>query len=129
MRDQYAADVSDVLKFAFLRALAGTDRTLGIAWYHAPGDDGRADGRHLEWQDEPAWQRLDPQLHAWLSMLPEGSRLMSVPGIGPIISSAMIAAIGAGDVFSKGRDFAAVALMGSCSMASKQEPVKDAILK
>jgi transposase len=34
-------------------------------------------------------------------------RLMSVPGIGPIISSAMVAAIGAGDAFSKGRDFAA----------------------
>jgi len=32
---------------------------------------------------------------------------MSVPGIGPIISSAMVAAIGAGDVFTKGRDFAA----------------------
>jgi len=35
-------------------------------------------------------------------------RLISVPGIGPIISSAMVAAIGAGDVFSKGRDFAAL---------------------
>ena len=34
-------------------------------------------------------------------------RLMSVPGIGPIISSAMVAAIGAGDGFAKGRDFAA----------------------
>ena len=34
-------------------------------------------------------------------------RLMSVPGIGPIISSATVAAIGTGDVFSKGRDFAA----------------------
>ena len=32
---------------------------------------------------------------------------MSVPGIGPIISSAMVAAIGAGEVSSKGRDFAA----------------------
>jgi len=32
---------------------------------------------------------------------------MSVPGIGPIISSAMVAAIGTGDVFAKGRDFAA----------------------
>ena len=29
------------------------------------------------------------------------------PGIGPIISSAMVAAIGTGDGFSKGRDFAA----------------------
>ena len=33
-------------------------------------------------------------------------RLVS-PGIGPIISSAMVAAIGNGDAFSKGRDFAA----------------------
>ena len=32
---------------------------------------------------------------------------MTVPGIGPIISSAMVAAIGTGDVFAKGRDFGA----------------------
>src|SRR5262249_45361331 len=32
-------------------------------------------------------------------------RLMSVPGIGAIISSAMVAAIGTGDAFTKGRDF------------------------
>jgi transposase len=32
---------------------------------------------------------------------------MSVPGVGPVISSAMVAAIGTGDYFSKGRDFAA----------------------
>lgn len=34
-------------------------------------------------------------------------RLMSVPGIGPIIASAMVAAIGDGAAFAKGRDFAA----------------------
>jgi transposase len=34
-------------------------------------------------------------------------RLMTVPGIGPIISTAMVAAIGTGEVFSKGRDFGA----------------------
>lgn len=70
MRDQYAGDVSDVLKFAFLRALASEDRTLGVGWYHAPGDDGRPDGRHLEWRDESAWRLLDAQLHAGLSSLP-----------------------------------------------------------
>jgi transposase len=32
---------------------------------------------------------------------------MTVPGIGPIISSAMVAAIGSGAVFSNGRDFGA----------------------
>ena len=34
-------------------------------------------------------------------------RLTSIPGIGPTISSAMVAAIGTGDAFAKGRDFAA----------------------
>jgi transposase len=37
----------------------------------------------------------------------DAERLMSVPGIGPIISSAMVAAVGSGEVFTKGRDFAA----------------------
>jgi transposase len=32
---------------------------------------------------------------------------MTVPGIGPIIASAMVAAIGNGAAFTKGRDFAA----------------------
>src|SRR6266481_3926106 len=73
MRDQYAGDVSDVLKFAFIRALAGADRKLGIAWYYVAGDDGSADGRHLEWRDELAWQQLDAQLYAGLSTLSERS--------------------------------------------------------
>ena len=73
MRDQYAGDVSDVLKFAFLRALAGADRKLGIAWYYAPGDDGSPDGRHLEWRNEASWRLLDKELHAGLATLPERS--------------------------------------------------------
>jgi hypothetical protein len=32
MRDRYAADVSDFLKFAFLRTLTGVDRKLSVAW-------------------------------------------------------------------------------------------------
>ena len=34
-------------------------------------------------------------------------RLMSVPGIGPVISTAMVAAIGTGEAFDRGRDFGA----------------------
>src|SRR3974390_758246 len=34
-------------------------------------------------------------------------RVMTVPGIGPIISSAMVAAIGSGAAFAKGRDYSA----------------------
>jgi transposase len=34
-------------------------------------------------------------------------RLMSIPGVGPLISTGMVAAIGSGEAFDKGRDFAA----------------------
>ena len=73
MRDQYAGDVSDVLKFAFLRALVGTDQTLDITWCYAPGGDQRADGGHLEWRDEAAWRLLDEELHAGLVTLQKRS--------------------------------------------------------
>ena len=60
------------------------------------------------------WRRLDERIVDLSSEIGELAkqdagceRLMSVPGIGPIISSAMVAAIGTGDGFSKGRDFAA----------------------
>jgi len=69
MRDQYVGDVSDVVKCSFLRALTGNDRLLGIAWYYLPIHDGRPDGRHTEWQTEPEWERLDPQLHKELLRL------------------------------------------------------------
>jgi transposase len=60
------------------------------------------------------WRRLDERIDGLsgeinaLARQDAGcERLMSVPGIGPIISSAMVAAVGAGDAFDKGRDFAA----------------------
>ena len=60
------------------------------------------------------WRRLDARIADLsgeieaLARQDKGcERLMSVPGIGPIISSATVAAIGTGDAFSKGRDFGA----------------------
>src|SRR5947199_4102467 len=60
------------------------------------------------------WRRLDERIEGLSGEIEAIARqdagcerLMSVPGIGPIISSAMVAAIGAGDAFAKGRDFAA----------------------
>src|SRR5436853_2901935 len=60
------------------------------------------------------WRRLDQridglsgEIEALARQDQACSRLMTVPCIGPIISSAMVAAIGTGDVFSKGRDFGA----------------------
>lgn len=34
-------------------------------------------------------------------------RLMSVPGVGPLISTAVVAAVGSGEAFERGRDFGA----------------------
>ena len=60
------------------------------------------------------WRRLDERIEGLTTEIETIARqdagcerLMSVPGIGPIISSATVAAIGTGDVFAKGRDFAA----------------------
>ena len=60
------------------------------------------------------WRRLDERIEGLSSEIEALARqdsgcerLMSVPGIGPTISSAMVAAIGTGEAFCKGRDFAA----------------------
>jgi transposase len=60
------------------------------------------------------WHRLDERIEGLSTEIetlahqdPACERLMTVPGIGPIISSAMVAAIGNGAVFAKGRDFGA----------------------
>src|SRR5262252_5490929 len=60
------------------------------------------------------WRRLDERLEtlsAEIESLSENDaacqRLMTVPGIGPIISSAVVAAIATGSGFKQGRDFAA----------------------
>jgi transposase len=60
------------------------------------------------------WRRLDERIEAISGEIEALARqdqacerLMTVPGIGPIVSSAMVAAIGTGDAFAKGRDFGA----------------------
>jgi transposase len=60
------------------------------------------------------WRRLDERLEVLSAEIESRSdndaacqRLMTVPGIGPIISSAVVAAIGTGSGFKQGRDFAA----------------------
>ena len=73
MRDQYAGDVSDLFKLAFLRALAGHERKLGVAWYYVPEHDGRPDGRHTEHRLETRWRSLDADLHRELAALQERS--------------------------------------------------------
>jgi transposase len=60
------------------------------------------------------WRRLDERIAAvsaeieTLAQQDGGcQRVMTVPGVGPIISSAVVAAIGNGAAFARGRDFSA----------------------
>src|SRR5260370_40212431 len=59
------------------------------------------------------WRRLDERIEhvtKEIELLAHGSescrQLITVPGIGPLIASAMVAAIGKGAAFAKGQDFA-----------------------
>ncbi len=60
------------------------------------------------------WLRLDERIETVTQEIEQlghteahCKRLMSVPGIGPMISTAMVAAIGTGEAFERGRDFGA----------------------
>jgi transposase len=60
------------------------------------------------------WRRLDERVEEISTEIETLARkeepcqrLMTVPGIGPVISSATVATIGTGDLFAKGRDFSA----------------------
>src|SRR5215470_16341607 len=66
-------------------------------------EDLAGDWRHLDARIESLSGEIETLAHQDQHC----ERLMTVPGIGPIISSATVAAIGTGDVFSKGRDFGA----------------------
>lgn len=60
------------------------------------------------------WCRLDVRIDAITEEIeqiskqePSCQQLMSVPGIGPVISTAVVAAVGTGEAFQRGRDFGA----------------------
>src|SRR6201981_3423925 len=68
------------------------------------------------------WRRLDERIETVTDKIGTEAnredscrRVMTVPGIGPIISSAMVAAIGNGAAFARGRDFQ----LGSASSLSR----------
>jgi len=83
------------------RALAMTDK-LTPRMVHLV-EDLASDWRQLDARIEAVSAEIEELAHADEAAV----RLMSVPGIGPIISSATVAGIGKGDVFTKGRDFGA----------------------
>ncbi len=66
-------------------------------------EDLSGDWRQLDERIEHVTEEIEELAHGTESC----RQLMTIPGIGPIIASAMVAAIGSGTAFAKGRDFAA----------------------
>jgi hypothetical protein len=77
MKDKYAADINDYLKYALLRALVRGDG-LGVAWMLTP-EDTTGDGRKITYLSQPdRYRRLDPVLFDRLrSLVQRGERTVA----------------------------------------------------
>ena len=62
MKNQYAGDQNDYVKFGLLRALCGAELRPFVAWMLTPDDD-RGDGRRRDYAADPRWRDHDPELH------------------------------------------------------------------
>ena len=78
------------------------------------GGGDRARGYHAGRRRTRPWAELDRRIAAfdtefirWTKENEDARRLVSIPGVGPTIASALIAAIGKGETFEHGRDLAA----------------------
>jgi transposase len=61
-----------------------------------------------EWRSiEQQIERLDREIETIATSDEACRRLLTVPGVGPLIATAMVAAVGNGSAFGKGREFAA----------------------
>lgn len=86
------------------RHLAGTDAPGGLSQrMHGLIEDMRAQWCELDRRIA----ELDKELAEWTRNDEAARRLMTIPGIGVLNASALIAAIGQGESFARGRDLAA----------------------
>lgn len=76
MQDKYAGDFGDFVKFSLLRAVS-QGKSLGVAWYAFPNEDGKNDGKHVKYLREPErWKHLDPEVYEALRKVVEGPRVI-----------------------------------------------------
>lgn len=78
MQNRYTGDIGDFAKYGLLRALS-RGRQLGVAWYLYPDEAHTADGKHIQYLDNPGkWRTLDPVLFDGLDMITSGERSVAV---------------------------------------------------
>ena len=84
----------EILEDAEQNLSSGMRRLLGRLWQ--------------EWKDlEAQIEGLSDEINLVASQDAACQRLLDVPGVGPLVATAMVAAIGNGSAFTKGREFAA----------------------
>jgi transposase len=89
--------------------------TFVAGFLEGPDDHGLSERMRMLVADMRAqWMELDRRIRAFdvefagfMRANEEAHRLATIPGVGPLIASALIAAIGAGEAFESGRDLAA----------------------
>jgi hypothetical protein len=91
MKNQYFGDVNDYRKYGLLRKLTGPgEMSTAVCWMLTP-DDGRTDGRFVEYLEQPErWRRYDPDLFDKLRKLVvlRGVRDIALAGEAGILPSA-----------------------------------------
>ena len=100
--DRLAHDRRPALVQKFHRQIG--DFVLGVHQLKATAGDELADHRR---QLDERIEAVTDEIETLAKNDSSCRRVMTVPGIGPIISSAMVAAIGSGAAFARGRDFSA----------------------
>ena len=79
MQNRYTGDIGDFAKYGLLRALS-RGRQLGVAWYLYPDEAHTADGRHIQYLENPGvWRPLDAELFDGLrDLIAGGERSVAV---------------------------------------------------
>lgn len=92
MQDRYAGDIGDYIKLSLLRAIAGIDRTLGVAWYLVGNETHNADGKHVSYTQNPrVWREFDPEVFDALRKLVLADRSVAAIERANLISNATFA--------------------------------------
>ena len=73
MKNQYACDINDFKKYGLLRVIANVTKLPFIINWMLTEDDGRTDGRFIEYLDkDELWLHYDPELFAGLRKIVTG---------------------------------------------------------
>ena len=82
MKNQYFGDIYDYLKYSLLRRLAGQGKIPTAICWMLTEDDGRPDGRRIDYLNEPErWRKFDPAVFKYLQRQVLEHKARNVQGI------------------------------------------------